>query len=365
MRLGQWVGLIALVISLYILWQLRQILLLIFAAVVFATGLNRIVRSFQQYGIRRSGAVTFTALSLLLLLVGLLAIVVPRFVNQFQQLFTLTPQVLNQLRNWLNWLENSVPGQIFDTDNLIETIPGIQNFINQIFGNMYYFFSNVSSTLLSILFCLVLMIMLLTNPNAYRQGFVALFPSFYRQRVNQILSECETKLVGWMMGTLINMVTIAIVSFIGLLLLGVPLPLINALLAGLLEFIPNIGPTLSVIPPAALALLSAPWKSIAVIILYILIQQFEAYLLVPYVMKNQASLLPAVTFCAVVIFGALFGFLGVFLAVPLVIVVKIWLKEILVSDIMSDWHLPRNQQAHNFAAVRTEIPGDSSQAGKE
>ncbi len=99
------------------------------------------------------------------------------------------------------------------------------------------------------------------------------FPAFYRHRVDEILDECEESLVGWIKDTLLAMVVIGVVSYIGLLILRVPLPLVNALLAGLLEFIPNVGPTLSVFPPA---LLDAPWKSVAVIILYILIQQFES-----------------------------------------------------------------------------------------
>jgi predicted PurR-regulated permease PerM len=141
-----------------------------------------------------------------------------------------------------------------------------------------------------------------------------------------------------MTATLIDMAAIAFVSFIGLSILGVPLALANALLAGLLEFIPNIGPVLSVFPPIAVALLVSPWKAVAVLILYILIQQLEAYVLVPFVMKQQVSLLPAVTLLSVVIFGTFFGFLGVFLSVPLVIVFKIWLKEVLIKDILNTWH---------------------------
>lgn len=86
------------------------------------------------------------------------------------------------------------------------------------------------------------------------------------------------------------------------------------------------------------ALLVSPGKAVAVLILYILIQQFEAYILVPYVMKQQVELLPAVTLLAVVVFGSLFGFLGVFLAVPLVIVCKIWLNEVLIKDVLNNWH---------------------------
>jgi predicted PurR-regulated permease PerM len=121
------------------------------------------------------------------------------------------------------------------------------------------------------------------------------------------------------------------------LILGIPLPLVNAILAGLLEFIPNVGPTLSVIPPALLALSEQPWKIAAVIALYFGIQQVESLVIVPLVMKSQASLLPAVTLVAVVFFGSFFGFLGVFLAVPLVIVLQTWIEEALVKDVLNKW----------------------------
>jgi predicted PurR-regulated permease PerM len=147
--------------------------------------------------------------------------------------------------------------------------------------------------------------------------------------------------VNWVIGTLINMSVIGTVSGIALLVLGVPLVLANALFAGLLEAIPNVGPVLSVIPPIAVALLDAPWKAVAVLVLYILIQQLEQYLLVPFVMAHQVSLLPAVTLISQVIFALFFGFLGLFLAIPLVIVGQIWVKEALVRDVLDRWRKDR------------------------
>jgi predicted PurR-regulated permease PerM len=133
------------------------------------------------------------------------------------------------------------------------------------------------------------------------------------------------------------MVVIGTVSAIGLWILGVPLVLANAAIAGLLEAIPNVGPTLSLIPPVAIALLDTPWKALAVLIFYILIQQLEQYLLVPYVMQQQVSLLPAVTLLSQVVFAIFFGFLGLFLAIPLVIVGQIWIREVLIKDILDPW----------------------------
>ena len=108
-------------------------------------------------------------------------------------------------------------------------------------------------------------------------------------------------------------------------------------MAGLLEFIPNIGPLLSVIPPMLLALLDAPWKAGAVVLLYIAIQQFESLVLVPLIMKQEVDLMPISTILAVVVFASFFGFLGLFIAIPLLIVLQIWLKEVLGKDVLSKW----------------------------
>jgi predicted PurR-regulated permease PerM len=348
--LGKLIGLLAFAVSLYILWQIRQVLLLVFAAIVFAVALNRVVRWLQQRKVKRGHAIAITVISLLLIFVFLFALIGPSFATQLEQLINAIPKLLERLRIWLNSLSAFVPEQLLDVQNLGNLIPRIQPFITQLLGNAYNWFSDFLAIILNLLLVIILTIMLLASPAPYRRGLILLFPAFYRRRADEILSECETTLVGWMTATLINMAAIGVVSFIGLLILRVPLPLANALLAGILEFIPNIGPVLSVIPPMAVALLDEPWKAIAVLILYLLIQQFEAYLLVPFVMRQQVSLLPAATLLSVVIFGSFFGFAGVFLSVPLVIVFKIWLNELLVKDVLNNWHrhpideLPSHQE---------------------
>lgn len=338
MRLGQWLGLLALVISLYVLWQIRQIVLLLFASVVLATVLNQIVRLIQRYRIKRGIAIAITVALFLALIVGFFAVIVPRIIDQLQELVSVLPQVSARINTWLNWLQSRIGGGTFAQLRGLENIPQqLQTWIVRILGNFFVILNNSLTAIVGLLLFLVLTIMLLTNPSQYRRVFILAFPNFYRRRIDEILSECEKSLVGWIKGTLIAMLVIGLVSFIGLSILGVPLPLVNAALAGLLEFIPNVGPTLSVIPPALLALIDAPWKAGAVILLYIAIQQFESLVLVPLIMKQEVDLMPVFTILAVVVFSSLFGFLGLFLAIPLLIVVQIWLKEVLIKDIMNKW----------------------------
>lgn len=128
---------------------------------------------------------------------------------------------------------------------------------------------------------------------------------------------------------------IAVLNAIALLILQVPLALANGVLSGVLTFIPNIGPTLSTIPPILLALLESPWKAVAVLVIYIVIQQVESNVLTPLIMQRQVSLLPAVTLASQLIFATFFGFLGLFLALPLLVVTQVWLKELLVKDVLN------------------------------
>jgi predicted PurR-regulated permease PerM len=151
---------------------------------------------------------------------------------------------------------------------------------------------------------------------------------------------CEESLENWLIAILFSMGAIALCSFIGLLILGIPTPLALALLAGLLAFIPNIGPLLSVIPPMAIALLDTPWKSLTVLILYLVIHQIENYIIAPKIMIQQANILPAITLLSQLFFASFFGFLGLFLALPLSIVSQVLLKEILIKDVLDKIQSP-------------------------
>ncbi len=342
MKFGHWIGLVILAAALYILWEIRQLLLLVFGAVILANSLNLLAKRLQRLGVQRGLAVAIAISSLIAFMALFFGLVVPPFVQQFQELLILVPKGIAELNNQLERTYASLPSLVKeylpDLDTLGEQATP---FINGVLGGSFAIFSSSFGAGLNVLFITVLGMMMLVNPMAYRQGFVRLFPSFYRQRVHQILLECEIALGHWMVGALISMGVISLLSLIGLALIGVKAALANAVLAGLLNFIPNIGPTFSVIPPIAIALLDNPVKALSVLILYILIQQFESNLLTPIVMAQQVSLLPAVTLVAQVFFATFFGFWGLLLAIPLTVVCQIWVRCSLIEDILDRWeHLP-------------------------
>lgn len=355
MNLGQCIGLLALAISLYILWQIRQLLLLVFTAVILATALNRLAKRLQRSGVPRSIAVLLAIAILLTFIVGFFGLIVPAFTAQFQQLIQLFPIGVARSDFWIEQLRTRIPSQLTpylpDVDNLVQQL---QPLANQVLQRTFAVFSSTFGFFIQFLLVLVLTLMLLAQPQPYRKAFIRLFPSFYRRRVDNILTRSEVALGGWLTGILFNMSVIAVLSGIGLWLLGIPLVLSQAALAGILTFIPNIGPTLSVIPPMAIALLDTPWKPFAVLALYIGIQQLESNFLTPYVMAQQVSLLPAVTLLSQVFFATFFGFLGLFLALPLTVVAQVWLQEVLIKDVLDRW------QDHNQPDFESTIPAKNS-----
>jgi len=340
MLMGQWLGLFALVVSLYILWQIRQVLLVVFAAIVFATALNKLARKIQhQFKLSRTIGVLAAIGIFSAILVGFFILIVPPFISQFQELTaTKFPAIIQSADRWRTSIQSYIPAPLLPyLPNLEDLDRQIQPLLKSMAGQSLTLFSSSLAVILNLLFVVILTIMLLAQPNAYRQVFITLFPSFYRRRVDEILTECDVSLGKWVGGALLSMVVVAGLSLVGLLALGIPLALAQAILAGLLNFIPNVGPTMSVVIPMAIALLDEPWKAVAIFIIYLLIQQFESNLLTPYIMSQQVSLLPALTLIAQVFFTTFFGFLGLLLALPLTVVAKIWINAVLIEDILDRW----------------------------
>jgi predicted PurR-regulated permease PerM len=337
MKLGQWVGLFSLIASLYILWQIRELLLLFFTAVVLSVAINQLVRRLTQLGIKRIWAVWLSLLIIIIILTSVFLLILPQFISQFRELLLLLPTGVNRIEQSIDWLQKQLTGwniEIPDVDILLRQIPPLaMNFLTQ----TYAFFSTSITVILQFILVIILAIMLLINPQAYRKGFVRFFPGFYRDRASEILSACAEGLGSWTIGALIEMLFIGLLSGIGLWALGVPLVLAHAILAGLLNFIPNVGPTLSAVLPMTVAFLDEPWKAIAVLILYIIIQNIESYWLTPTVMAKQVALLPVVTLTAQLFFTTFFGVLGLLMALPLTVVAKTWIDESLFKDILDRW----------------------------
>ena len=193
MRLGTLIGFLAIIIALYILWRIKQVLLLAFAAVVFATAINQLVKLLKgKFGLKRKVAIAIAVTAVLTFIIGFIALVIPPFIDRFQQLVQLVLQGLEQLSSWNEGQRDLLP------DSLTKEVPGlrtltqnIQSFGDRIIGNFFDLFSSTLEIFLNSLLVIVVTIMLLSNPTPYKQMFLLTFPAFYRQRVQTILRKCE------------------------------------------------------------------------------------------------------------------------------------------------------------------------------
>ncbi|MGK7891063.1 MAG: AI-2E family transporter [Leptolyngbyaceae cyanobacterium] len=357
MKLFDWIGFLGLVISLIILWEFREMLLLLFMAIVLATALNSLVRWLQRRLKLQRGRSVLVTLFIVIVGGGLLtALILPPFIDQVLELGELIPKGIAAVNTWQQTLRIAeLDAQLPDwfppvTEVLDELelpavgdmVQQIGTIIQQVFGNFLVFFSSTGAIALQILLVVVLTVMILADPSGYRHLLLLLFPSFYRRRADEILTKCEEILLAWMGGVLLSSIFVAISCAVGLRLLNIDLVLAHALLAGLFNVIPNIGPTISVIFPVFVALIDidVPGKALGVIALYVVVQNLESYWFSPMVMRHQVSMLPAATLVAQLFFASFLGPLGLILALPLAVVSKIWIQEALICDV-----LDRCQQA--------------------
>ncbi len=354
MKLGDWISLACLIAAGYILWLIRPLLMLSFTAVVIAIALNSLTQRIQAFNIPRRFAIPI-ALFLAAAVTTLFILgIVPPFIEQFttliEKIVTFSQRIPGYVIEIQTWLPERI--RLPNVSEFAAWLTSPDSAVLDVFGNFFSIFNSSLQVLLQTLFVTVLALMILSKPNAYLDGILLLFPSFYRQRAREIFAECERSLGNWLGGILISSVFIFLLSFVSLAILGVDLAFAHALLAGILNFIPNLGPTISMIFPVIVALISPdPWKAVAVVVIYVVIQQIEAYWLTPTIMARQVSLLPAFTLIAQIFFARLFGFLGLLLALPLTVVAKTWLQELLIKDVLNHWNLPQDSKLQKALVI--------------
>ena len=349
MSFGQWLALITLVASLLLLWSLREAIMLLFAAVVLATAFCTLVGAVQRrLAINRPMALLLSLLAIAVVLAVGTTAIVPPFVAQFSELVQKLPEAWQELLSLLHQGTESISRMLYGRSdgglswlkNLggsVQTSPAIASGVGNWTFRLVGLVGNVGTVLLKTLFVVAVALMVAAQPTAYREALLLLVPSFYRRRARQVLLQCGEALSAWMGGVLISSLCVGTLAAIGLSLLGVRLVAANAVLAGVLNIIPNVGPTLSTLFPMSVALLESPWKALAVLALYVVVQNLESYLITPSVMHHQLRLLPGLTLSAQFLFTVLFGPLGLVLALPLAVCLQVILREIVIHDILDRW----------------------------
>jgi predicted PurR-regulated permease PerM len=307
-------------------------LLLIFACVLFAVllyELSAIVH--RRFGWNRKLALVAVVLALFLI-VGLGGwAMAPQITEQASELAQQIPQSLQQLRKMVESkpLLARIAAELPDAKQLIGSL---QQFV----PNAGLFFGGVLGAVGNVAIILFVGIYFALSPGRYKRGIVKLVPQGKRDRAVQVLDDIGDTLARWLMGKSLSMLIVGIATAGGLTLLGVPLGLILGIIAGLLDFIPYIGPIMAGVPAVLIALSISPDLALYTVLLFLGIQTIEGYVLQPLVEARAVEIPPALTIVMQLVFGSLFSFAGIALATPLTAALMVLVDKLYVEDILGD-----------------------------
>jgi predicted PurR-regulated permease PerM len=352
----RWVLIATVVLAvLFSLWQIRGILLLALLSIILVIMFLIPVSFLVRRGIPRSWSIGISLASILLILTLLTIVALPTLVEQFTVLATQNiPQGAERLITaWQSgelvaqypFLENVRPlvDDFFNQTSLQEIGGQIANFVGQVGEQVQTLFSGVANVVFSLLIVLFLTGYLLASPETYLEGMIKLFPLWYRQRARAILNRMGFMLRKWLEATLLSMVFVGIVTWIGLVLVGLEQAAALGVLAGLFSFIPNFGPLMALVPAFAVALVQAP-QNIGWIILIIYGTSFlQSQIVSPLLVAESLNLPPVLVLLGQIVAGLFFGFMGIMLAVPLIAIVMVLVQEVYIHDILGDY--PKDQSA--------------------
>jgi predicted PurR-regulated permease PerM len=208
--------------------------------------------------------------------------------------------------------------------------------ISKATGFLFGFLSSVGTVLAGVVLIIFIAIYVGAEPKLYHDGLMHLFPHRARNKAGEVLTQMATVLRKWLVTQLIAMVVIGSVTAAAMFFLNVKAALALGFIAGVLEFVPTVGPILSAIPAIAMGFVDGPEKVLAVIVAYWGIQFLENNLLIPFLMRGGMDLPPALTLVAQALLTLIFGFLGLMVAVPLTAAVLVPIKLLWVRDTIGD-----------------------------
>ncbi|HWB43773.1 MAG TPA: AI-2E family transporter [Gemmatimonadales bacterium] len=349
----------AVYVALRLLWVGRSVFLIGFFGVLLGIVLSGGVDRLQRLRIPRGIGAMLIVLLGFGALTGLGLLVAPQISTQVGELREQIPRALDGAERWIQQRAGGVSdiiqaGQEATQDSTQSGAapeareekggekPAMdirQGLSQQLAGAGRHFFAVFSSTVAvlgGLVILLFVAIFVAVDPGLYHRGLMHLFPHRTRRKAGEVLSATATTLRRWLVMQMIAMLAIGSVTTVVLLLLDVKAAIALGIIAGLLEFVPYVGPILSAVPAIAMALVDDPQKAIWVALAYIAIQQLEGVVLQPLLMKEGLELPPVITILGQALFSLVFGFLGLLLAVPLLATVMVPVKMLYVRDVVGD-----------------------------
>ena len=327
------VGLVfALLLAGYLLYKAAVVVLVLLLTILFSIIVSAPVDYLSRRGIGR-GIGTLMVLGGLVLLFGIFAAaLVPIIEDQASEFVETFPALLENVQQLVVGLQSAVGIKTsfnLDPQNVLDRA---RSFLS---GGTLTTVASVGASVATVL-SLAVVILITTvyavaRPAPLVNGFVSLFPARQRQRVREILGEMYSSVQRWFLGQLASMTIIGLLFTVAMFVIGIPFALLLGIFSGLISFVPYVGPMVSVIPPVLLALTGNPIDALWVILAYLGIQAIEGNLVQPIVMSRAVHLHPVTLVFALLTMGTLFGFVGVFLAIPLVAALHVLLRELWIE----------------------------------
>lgn len=321
---------IAMLLLLVIAWKVRGVLVAFFVAYVLMSGFAPLVDRLSKAGVHKTLAVVLTYVLAIGFLAVLLFSVIPPLIEQIREFITNLPTYVNwlldNLNRWLatNFNSGSVPG--VTSENIANVL---SSKLDTALANILNVAKNALSVFVSFITIAVFTFYLLLERDRLKKNLFRVFPHLPKEKIPALAHKIEEKLGAWVRGEIVLMLVVGVATYIGLTILRVDFALPLAVIAGFLEIIPMFGPTIAAIPAVVIAFVQSPIQAIAVIALYILVQQLENNFLVPKIMERAVGISPLVTIFALSIGGTIFGIIGAAMAVPAAAIVQVVVEDYL------------------------------------
>jgi len=316
----------------WFLWRAAHIMLLLFLGIlmaVFLRGLASLLHRATRLPLKWSLIVVIFVLFGFFTLSGY--VLVPRISSQIAILSKELPRAIGQIRSNI---EKNPWGK-----KLIEHIPGTEQLMKsekQIVIQTLGIFATTIGITVSAAIVLFSGFYLAFAPEPYLRGIVGIIPPGRRKRAETVLRALGTILARWLIGRFCAMMFVSILVAGGLWIMNIHLALTLSIIAGLMDFVPNIGPLVAIIPVVLLTLAQSKAKVLYVVLLYLAVLSIEGYLFTPLVQQREVSLPPVLVLMSQIVMGLFFGALGVILATPLVACVVVLVRMLYIEDMLGD-----------------------------
>ena len=315
--------------------QLVTLLLAILITIVVAIPLAAAATRLQRYGVPRPLGALLGLVSGLGVLALIITLLIPPFVDQTDRFVKNVPNVVDDLENvYADWTGQD-PGQV--GDRVQKFFEKWTNDPERLIGPITSIGINIAGVLGALLLILITAYYMAIKPDPLIDGLVRLFPPPRRDHARFVLDRIRRSWIGWMEGVAIDMLATFVLLFFGLTIIGLDYAIFFAVLSALLVVVPYFGAIAGAVPPVLFALTDSPGKAILALVVYLAVQQFESNITIPIVMSQRTRMHPAVIAIGVVVVGQLFGFVGLFVAVPILSLLVItteefWVKPVEESD---------------------------------